>query len=276
MKKLTSFIVSFITITLFILVLTLDREHVYYSTQANTSGSPGAKTNSPADGSTCNTCHTGAINTGSGMPSITAPSLSNGYVPGQTYTITATITNASINKFGFEVTVERDADNSKIGTLIVTDGVRTKFVNGGNAITHKIGGTGGSGSNSWSFDWSAPSAGTGDVTFYGAFNASNGNNSTSGDIIYTTSFQVNENISASLNENNFDSNFSTYPNPTKGKLFINSSEKINELTVFNHEGKLILTQKIGKSIDLSLYSNGVYYIVAHTKSKTFTKKIIKK
>ena len=91
-------------------------------------------------------------------------------MPGQTYTITGVVSQNSINKFGFEITAEKDLDNSKVGTLIITDGTRTKFVNSNNAVTHKSGGTSGSNSNSWSFDWVAPLSGSGDVTFYGAFN----------------------------------------------------------------------------------------------------------
>lgn len=273
--KLKSYFAFLSLIILTLVFINIESESVTHSAYGFTAGSPGAKTNSPTDGSTCNSCHSGAINTGNGMPSITAPGLSNGYIPGQTYTITANIVDASINKFGFEVTVERDADNSKIGTLIVTDGARTKFVNGGNAITHKSGGTGGSGSASWSFDWTAPPAGTGDVTFFGAFNSANGNGSTSGDNIYTTSFQVNESITTSINENKFANNFSTYPNPTSGIVFFNSTEKINSLSVFNQQGKLILTKKDGQSIDLTEHPNGIYFVVATIHNKTFTRKIVK-
>ncbi|MBC7412670.1 MAG: T9SS type A sorting domain-containing protein, partial [Bacteroidia bacterium] len=46
------------------------------------------------------------------------------------------------------------------------------------------------GTKSWSFDWTAPATNIGSVTFYGAFNGSNNNGSSTGDIIYTTTLVV--------------------------------------------------------------------------------------
>ena len=42
------------------------------TTNGNIDGSPGAKTNSPADGNNCTGCHNGNINTGPGGISITS------------------------------------------------------------------------------------------------------------------------------------------------------------------------------------------------------------
>jgi len=172
------------------------------SVYAFSGNSPGAKTASPGDGVNCTQCHSGTVNSGSGTRSVTSNIPVSGYVPGQTYTITGTITEALINKFGFEITAEKDADNSKIGTIVLTDATNTQFVNSNNAVTHKSAGTSGTGSRTWSFDWIAPVAGTGDVTFYGAFNAVNNDGSTAGDKVYTTSVGVSEaNCSATDTEN---------------------------------------------------------------------------
>ncbi|MBI3950760.1 MAG: VCBS repeat-containing protein [Acidobacteria bacterium] len=59
----------------------------------------------------------------------------------------------------------------------------------GNTIEHTLPGTarGKTGGNTWTFDWVAPSTNVGDVGFYGAGNASNGNNANTGDKIYTKS-----------------------------------------------------------------------------------------
>ena len=48
----------------------------------------------------------------------------------------------------------------------------------------------GSGARSWSFNWTAPAAGTGVVTFYGSLLAANNNGSESGDLTYITSTSV--------------------------------------------------------------------------------------
>ncbi|GAB4332572.1 MAG: hypothetical protein Kow00127_24310 [Bacteroidales bacterium] len=155
------------------------------------SGSPGGKTGSPGDGgNTCTDCHGGSANPAEGW--ITSNIPAEGYTPGMTYTVTATGTHSGVVKFGFEATAE-DAQNQKTGTLIVTNSVENQLINGGQSITHKSSGTTPTGNTkSWSFDWTAPNAGTGTVTFYAAFNAANGNGNTSGDIIYTSNLTIPE------------------------------------------------------------------------------------
>ncbi|MEZ5148111.1 MAG: choice-of-anchor V domain-containing protein [Bacteroidales bacterium] len=154
-------------------------------------GSPGGKTGSPGDGGhTCTDCHGGTASPQEGWITSTIPA--DGYIPGQTYTITATGTHVGVTKFGFEVTSE-NANAQKVGTLIVTNSNQNQLANNNKSITHKSSGTTPSGnSKTWSFDWTAPAEGTGDVTFYGAFNAANGNGNTSGDVIYKSTLAVTE------------------------------------------------------------------------------------
>lgn len=155
------------------------------------SGSPGGKTGSPGDGgNTCTDCHGGTATFQAGWIESNIPP--EGYIPGQTYTVTATGTHNGVVKFGFEVTSE-DQAAAKTGTIQVTNANEMKLVNSGNSVTHKSGGTTPTGnSRSWTFDWMAPAEGTGDVTFYGAFNAANGNGNNSGDVIYTSTLEVAE------------------------------------------------------------------------------------
>lgn len=155
-------------------------------------GSPGGKTNSPGDGfANCTQCHSGfALQEQTGW--ITSNIPANGYVPGETYTITATGTDAAAVRFGFELTAE-DSGNNKTGTFTILDAARTQFTNNNTAVTHTSNGiTPAGGSNSWQATWVAPESGTGEVTFYAAFNAANGNGNSSGDQIYASTLQVNE------------------------------------------------------------------------------------
>lgn len=129
-------------------------------------GSPGGKTGSPGDGVSCLQCHQ-VNSSSSGIGSIATNIPSSGYVPGTVYTVTANINNAaalSIN--GFEITTEQDISNIKVGDFLITDPNTTQLTNNTNSVTHTP-----SGNNltTWQFDWEAPVAGTGDVTFYGAF-----------------------------------------------------------------------------------------------------------
>jgi hypothetical protein len=46
----------------------------------------------------------------------------------------------------------------------------------------------------WTFDWIAPQAGSGDVVFYAAFNASNNNNANTGDLIFNSNLSIFEGV----------------------------------------------------------------------------------
>lgn len=170
----------------YLLVLALPATLLLYS---YVSGSPGGKTGSPGDnGATCTDCHTGTAQTQSNWITSTIPA--EGYTPGQTYQITATGIHSGVVKFGFELTAE-DIFGSKSGIFAVIDPNRTRLANAGKSVTHQSAGTTPTGnSNIWTVNWTAPTSGT--VRFYAAFNAANGNGTTSGDVIYTSSLVVNE------------------------------------------------------------------------------------
>jgi hypothetical protein len=71
--------------------------------------------------------------------------------------------------------------------------------------------------------------------------------------------------------------FSIYPNPSNGVFVIESQEEINEITVFNTIGKIVLkleNPKLKNSIDLSSLENSIYYVSIKQNSHTITKKII--
>jgi hypothetical protein len=162
-------------------LLSIPAMGIIFLLMAYSSGSPGGKSGSPGDnGSTCVDCHTGTVNPVSGWISTNIPI--TGYVPGNTYTITLTGTHNGVVKFGFEVTAE-DVNGTKVGTLILTDPVQTKFTNGTATVTHTSSGNTPSGNTkTWTVDWTAPTAGTGNVGLYAAINAANGNGNNSGDV----------------------------------------------------------------------------------------------
>ena len=135
------------------------------ATTGKLTGSPGGKTGSPADGADCMQCHTDA--TPSTTPNITSNIPSSGYVPGNTYNIAVVLNPAvGLDPAGFEVTCEENTTNTKAGLFGITNPAYTQFTNNSSAVTHT---TAGNSVGTWSFDWEAPAAGTGDITFYGAF-----------------------------------------------------------------------------------------------------------
>lgn len=192
MKKV---ILSIICIVAAFVTFTANTQNAH----GNRTGAPSGRTGSPGDGANCTTggCHTGSAITNSPNASITSNIPLGGYIPGQTYTITATVQGTGLSRFGFEVSPQNAAGQQR-GTLVVTDATNTQLVGANKYITHKQAGTSGSGSRSWSFNWVAPAAGTGALTFYGAFNAANNSNSSSGDIIYLSQLSVTEATTAQI------------------------------------------------------------------------------
>ncbi len=244
-------------------------------------GSPGAKTGSPGDGgANCTQCHSGTPNTVDGWIESTIPA--EGYVPGDTYTITVTGTHAGVSKFGFEATAE-DSENTKTGTLIVTDADETKLSNGNHSVTHKSGGTTPSGDmKSWSFDWTAPEAGTGDVSFYAAFNAANGNSSTSGDVVYLSSLMVTEDLGTGLEDKSFENSVSVFPVPFNDRIYVKSDNDISEVALYNSAGMLVKTIKTSSASTDGLKLNtgnleaGVYIVsVKGGNGEHITRQIVK-
>jgi hypothetical protein len=125
------------------------------------SGSPGGYTGSPGDGQDCTTnCHSGTPQNVTGWITSNVPG--SGYVPGTSYTITATATGSG-NK-GFEISPQ-SVSGTLLGTL--SPGPGTKRVNSNKAVTHNNDVS--TNPAVWTFTWTAPAAGTGAVTFYGAF-----------------------------------------------------------------------------------------------------------
>jgi len=156
-------------------------------------GAPGFKANDPSSGfANCTGCHSGmgaAVNNVA-IANITTNIPATGYVPGTTYQITANVVYAGKTKFGFEVSPQNSSGIQK-GTIGISDPTNTKVVST-KYVTHTASGNSGSGSRSWSFNWTAPVVGTGTVGFYGSFVVGNNNGSESGDLTYITSKTVNE------------------------------------------------------------------------------------
>jgi uncharacterized protein (TIGR03437 family) len=165
-------------------------------------GPPLSMTGAPGEG-TCVGCHYtyGEPNTGAGHVRIVG--LPAVYTPNQTYNVTVTVADPQARSWGFETTaldaLGRSALNANgtsptVGNLSGTDDLtttkRTSAVDGKTRIyiSHFTNGIqqGQANSASWTFQWTAPNANAGDVTFYASGNAANNQVSPENDYIYTT------------------------------------------------------------------------------------------
>ncbi len=126
----------------------------------NSSGALAGHTGSPGDGKNCTFCHGGTASPISNV--ITSDIPASGYLPGENYTIT--VTTSGSGRKGFQVSPQ-NVEGDLLGTL--TAGAGNKLVGNGKYVTHSSGVL--TPTAEWSFVWTAPAAGTGNVTFYGAY-----------------------------------------------------------------------------------------------------------
>ena len=146
---------------------------------------PDEKTGAPNEG-TCADCHAGnALNVAGGSLMVTIPET---YQPNEVYTIIVDLSRAGQSKWGFEMTA-LDANGARAGSFTADDAANTQLTETNNKqyIQHTTAGTatGTNDAHSWEFEWTAPDADIGPITFYAAGNAANGDGGTTGDYIYT-------------------------------------------------------------------------------------------
>jgi hypothetical protein len=203
---------------------------------SNKSKPPAWYANDPPQASDCGTpgCHgnsttfdTTKFDLQMGTTQGTMTSVYNGvttYVPGQTYYMSLTATGTSA-RYGFEVTAQYDSTDA--GTLVDTfallSGTTTTTLSSYNKATtanylnasYYVGHKNASTTNSWTFQWTAPTAYNGPITFYyvGMYANGNGNND-AGDLVYNATKTITpvQNTNVGIRDiSSTLSDLSTYP-----------------------------------------------------------------
>ncbi len=160
---------------------------------------PSAHTNAPGE-SNCTACHSGTTLNGGGafnnITLTTSTSLS-ALQPNTTYTFELGFSQSGRSKFGFQLCVLPSGANSSsasIGTLIASSSeTQVSSTTGPNRtyLMHDATGTSApGGTKTWQFQYTTPNTISASPVFYVTINASNGNNSSSGDFIYARTFSA--------------------------------------------------------------------------------------
>ncbi len=269
----------FVVFAIFVLFLLISFHHYAY---AKTDGAAAGNTGSPGDGQSCaqTGCHTGTAVTRDSLISINVPA--DGYLAIDTYSVIVSIIDTGTVKFGFEASPQ-DSIGNILGEMILTNATETKFVGGGDYITHTSSGTDGVNSKTWTFNWTPVSA-TGDVTFYVAVNASNNMDNASGDSIYLSSVTIHEhpdNLPITIEEIEHDFLFDIM-NPVVGYLEINVATQLTEpliIEIIDTNGKLTQTNLINSTQHIRLpienLEAGIYFVRLSQANTHSTKKFIK-
>jgi len=182
----------------------------------------------------------------------------DGYIPGTTYNVTATVTLAGHSLFGFEVSAQ-NAGDTVVGTLIAS--AETQLKGSGKYVTHTATSNTGTDTRSWTFQWTAPTTGLGPVTLYGAFLAADGSDDPTGDLVYTSTTEVSEYF-VGIESVSAEANINIYPSVSNGQftLQVGNEQLANDncnLEIYNVAGAKVYQSKIN-----SLKSNIVLPVPA--------------
>jgi uncharacterized protein (TIGR03118 family) len=174
--------------------------------QAHSAGPDPRYAGAPGDNlGACTFCHRGqALNSGPGNVKILLPS-GNSYTPGVTQHIMVQVSDPQQRRWGFQMSARLKSNqvSGQAGDFNPTDGFTQVICDNSRPkpcsadalvqfIEHTSAGTrlGVTGGATFEFDWTPPAADAGNVVFYVAANAANGDFSSTGDHIYTSSLEI--------------------------------------------------------------------------------------
>lgn len=160
--------------------------------------------------STCVSCHGGSPNTGPHSVNVSVSGNPVGFIPGQTYTITSKVVNATGTRAGFSM-VCLDPAKASCGTFTAGTGTRIMSSGGRSYINHS-----GSTLKTWTFTWKAPTTNVPDsVTFYMASMELIGatENTYTGKFVFRK-----DNTITSVPENQTTDPLFLYPNPAQNQI----------------------------------------------------------
>lgn len=244
---------------------------------ANRGGTPGGRTGSSTDGSTCATnggCHGNNNSTATAQDFITSDIPSTGYEIGETYTITVSPSKSGVSIWGFEMMAE-GAGGDGVGSFTGNSEVNT--LEGGIRATHKFASSSNSDGQTWSVEWTAPEQSEGEISFYAASLAANGTGNTNGDNVLFDTLKVSSNGLTNI-QKVLSKSVTVYPNPVINVLNVKGlgREEVR-LTLLDAKGNKVLQQSFESEsgVDISRLSSGTYFASFFIRDETIFKTIIK-
>ena len=259
-------------------------------------GPPAGVTNAPGE-SSCYlspACHSGTANSGPGFGEITIMGgipQGNLYVPGSTYVMMPYVVDTPMQKSGFQM-VARLLNSNNAGVTTITQPNSTQKISGGGYDYAEQTQNGAhkpvmANMHDWMFDWQAPAQGSGTVIFYAAFVAANGNNSPTGDNIYTDTLVLYEDTTVDVPMiHDISAKPVVYPNPVEDNLYFKWETPLTntvEISIYNSLGEKMQntsTMPANTSeykIDVQSLNPGIFFVLFQSGNHTaYLRKILKK
>lgn len=200
------------------------------------------------------------------------------YQNGQTYKVIVSITKPSKTKYGFAL-------SASAGTLAVRPGsAATQKIS--NYITHTgSGNTFPTGTAQWETRWTAPASGTTAVLFTALFNASNANNSESGDQIFSKTATLNFGFPTGLSSTEVDA-LHIYPTLVNDKVNVYFNQQVAgnvKISLIDLQGKTAETL-LNETVESGAFSRqinmnnnhpaGIYFVRIEAGVSVSVKKIV--
>lgn len=248
----------------------------------NVSGAQPGNSGSPQSSGTCNTCHAGGPAIGNQVVTIATDIPASGFEENTNYTITVTANNGGSvgSKIGFEASVESANSSGFAGAIAA--GANNQLTSNVNYVTHTASSvTPTNNEISWSFNWNSGT--TADAAVYVAVNFSNGNGTTSGDVVVADVLPLTKSSGVGLTEEAYVADFKLYPNPVQEELILDDvNGSVSAFHIFDLSGKVVgeLQKEVAQTLegswkyDASGLPAGTYIIkpsVKGAQSKTFKK-----
>lgn len=222
------------------------------------------------------------------------------YVPGQTYEVSFScmlIPPPTTNyKIGFQIMALKASDNTSAGILAPNTTNPGNPINPGTAHVAPVGGRSIlehstpidilNNAMSITFDWTAPAAGTGDVTFYAIVNAVNGNDLADNDDMPSSPLSVTiPEQGLSVAELDANIRLNAYPNPSMSNMtlsFEDATPGQYDINVMDLNGRAIYNQSVQISsssarqvIPASQWASGMYLLRVSKEGAQRTMTIVK-
>jgi hypothetical protein len=241
----------------------------------------------------CNDCHNSfTINTGGGSVYISSTNMNNWqYVPGQVYNMKVTVKKTGVSLFGVGLEALTPS-NTNAGTITVTSTTKAQLKNANvssvlrSNLVHKLNGGADPDSSVFTFNWTAPATNVGNVTFYFAGVAANGNGDEFSDYVYNSSRVITPFIATSIEEqSNVPFLTSINYNASDRSVVVNTNiEKPQTATIefFDLQGRKVFAENgirlnAGQStnqVDVSsILKSGIYIVNIRTEEFSQSKRI---